>query len=179
MKIKYNITENFYKYLDVALDIFINKKILQKNPNKKIKSYTKKGLDYLLITFLIFITGIFIYSINNSEIFLKVFSNIIGLIVALILGYYIVFFLLYLPNKKKIHSGILTINKEGITDVSDDDLTIKIGWDKVELIVVMKYELVIVTKCSWFIFADIENQDDVIKGIKKYNQDVILIKNNS
>lgn len=179
MKVKYNITDNLYKCYDIALGIYVNKRSLQKNPNIKIKSYSRKGLDYLLITFLIFIVGTFTYSINQSPIFLKIFSNILGFLLACILGYYLVFIQFYLSNRKKIHSGILIINKEGIADVSDDSLTIKFGWDKVKFIVVMEHKLVVITKSPWFIFVDIEDQDKIIKGIKKYNQDVMIIKNNS
>lgn len=176
MKIKYDIGDNFYKYLNIALGIYTSKKSLQKNPNKKIRSYTRTGLYYTCMALLLWIAGTILFTIHHNRIFLEIFSSIMGALGIVIITYYIVFIITYFSNRKKVHSGILTISKEIITDVSNDNLSIQFGWDKVEFIVVTDDELVIVSNFQWYLFADIENKKEIVEGIKKCNKDVILIE---
>ena len=76
----------------------------------------------------------------------------------------------YNNYKKQIHKGSIIINKDGIRDKSDIDITF--SWENIELIGVTKNTLIIIVNNPFVII--LEPNDKILSVIKKY-KDIKII----
>lgn len=178
MKIKYDLTNERFKFFNFAYGISRRKWILKKHPNKKIFKMTTIGIIYLnLLIILLFVGAGFIGIFSSKQyidIHIDILSNIIYLLFALIILDIFTFIGQYIFIRKKISKGLLVIDKDGVSDISDDKTTIKIGWDNVDLIVINDNYMVIISKL-FLISSKTQDKDKLINTIKKYNNEGLLI----
>lgn len=183
MKVKYDLTNKFFGCFSKACFVYANKEKLKKDPNKKIKGFVQSTIELILLlalTLLVLIIAIgFLLDMLNCFEYYEQVSFCIGyLFVFIFMGLCLSlfeFFAQYYINKKYNFSGTLVIDKEGITDMSEN-LTVSAKWDKIELIAVLENEIIVVIKASSiFMVADTNNKEKFIKIAKKYNNDVLLI----
>ena len=164
MKFKYNINKNFYKMYGEANYLVINKKRYLKGFNKPIKNYLTEVINMGIISLFLALLSLFIKKIVLNYLVLLLF------IIYIVYGYIALFS--YLNYKKSNHKGEIIIDKNGITDNSDINITFP--WDKIELIGITKNMLAIVLDSPFVII--LEPNLKIIKEIEKYKE-VRIIKN--
>ncbi len=152
---------------------------IKKNPKTKVKKLTT--VAYLYIIFCIAFISIFIplYIINKSIVDLIV---LIILIVCLTLS--IIYLILITNNIKKYKNAkgtnIFEIDDKNIT-VTNNDGKNSIKWDGVEYVVINKNTIVFVpiNIPSILIGVDASHKMEVVKALKKYKKDKLLIDNSN
>lgn len=174
MKIKYDLTNERFKYYNTAWGINLRKKIFKKNPNKKIFNYTTIGIFYFFIIIILLLVGSIFIGLFDLEKHIDTFSSIISLLFGILVFYYFFFFMQFLSTRKKMSSGTLVIDKDGISDISDDKITVKFGWEQIQLIAIKENEIVILSK-DLLIISKLNNKDKLINTIRKYNKNVSLV----
>jgi len=164
MKFKYNIKNNFYKMYGEANYLVINKKRYLKGFNKPITNYLTEVINIGIISMILAIISLFIKKI--------LLNYLIILIFIIYIFYSSIALFSYLNYKKTNHKGEIIIDKNGITDNSDINITFP--WDKVELVGITKNMLAIVMDSPFVII--LEPNEKIIKVIEKYKE-VKIIRN--
>lgn len=70
----------------------------------------------------------------------------------------------------------MEINEDGVVYNSLDGLKVIFGYDKIDAVISKKYTVSIITNVGCFFFFDIKEKKKIIKEIKKYKKDVIVIE---
>lgn len=175
MEIKYDLTQNYLKLYNEANGVMLCKKRLIKNNNMKVRTYMQYIDIYALA---IIATGLIFLTIGN-----KLDLNTITNLSSFIVKFGIVFWLAMVANlliyeKSKMNNkiGTIEINKDGIIDKSDKGHQIQFKYDSIEMIVIVKHVIVIVTNMPIMILIRNEEKEKVIETIKKYSNILILDK---
>lgn len=173
MKIKYDLSDNYFKYYNEACGVSIKKKQL-KNDKGKLETATFFFSKYFVILFLIGILLIIfnvLWDIKICLIFgeLYLFASFFSLYMVI---------LTYFTSKSKLNSkiGEITINKDGISDKSNDGKTIAISWNNLDLVVVTKNTITILSNSNILYILDKKKKEDIIKEISKYSNIKIIDK---
>lgn len=178
MTIEYNIEKDFKKIYNEVFEIINNKKQIKSNKkiksNNFTKSNTKKIVIWLIITALI--SGTLKNYINTNEII-----NIIDILMLIVIYPYIYNQILFnknLNNIKPSKTNKIIINKNKITDVSND-IEITIDINKITHIIIGKYSInVLIESNSFHLFFPIEIKSEFIKIVEKINKNIKIIELN-
>lgn len=178
MKIKYDLNSKYTKYYNEANGMYIKKKKLLKNPNKKARGYIQQMILQSFILIIAFIALELVLEQLDLKFISDYLSNLLTYIVIL---YYImvVFFLLTISNYKiGSKKGILEINKEGIVDKSESGIEIKFPYKEIDLIVITNNIIVFFSQTPLMIFVNNDkiDEDKLISEIKKYSDVPIIVK---
>lgn len=170
MKVKYNLSNNFFKYFNEANGIIFLKKKLLKNKRTKIESYLSIiSKNAVIISIITTIT----YLLTSSSLIKHIIT--ILFLINLVLYIFILFDLYFcFKSNSNNHDGILTINKNGITDEGSNGNKVEITYQNIELIVITKNIIIFIANSPIAIFINNKNKDKIIKEIKKYS-DVLII----
>jgi len=166
MKFKYDIKNKYYKMYGEANYLVAYKKKYLNNYNKTIKNYINTLFTLLFLNIILIFFWLIIG--NKYIISLLIFTGLVFL-------FYTIFALLsYFKYKNSNHKGEIIIDKNGITDKSDINVTF--SWDKLELIGLTNSTLIIVLDSPFVII--LEPNEKIISEIKKY-KDVKVIRQTS
>lgn len=170
MEIKSNMKNNYLKHYNIAKGIAVNKRRVLKNKTTKVPTYLTTALITIII---LTICSVLFLIIDKSKIFSSYF--IISLIIYII---YIIVRTIWSYNfkKKKNFLNIITLNEEGLTDTSFYDIKINIKWNKIKAIVIKKSTITILTDIHLYFFFDINEKDQILKAINKYNKETLIIE---
>ena len=126
MKFKYCVNNHIFSYYNIINGAYITKKRIKRNPDKPILSATKLGLYIFLFIILYFVVGISLLAFIDNNFILNVFCEILELLLLFLILYYFLLFIFYFCSGKKGGVETIVIDKEGITDIPDSGVIIKI-----------------------------------------------------
>jgi len=175
MKIKYDMTDNYFKCYNEAQGIIISKKKLLSGKIKKNYSYLTRGLFYLGVVLLFVLLIMILKYFSFDAYFISFISICISIQVILLILYFVIFIVSYNKEKNKKHVGSLIIDDKGITDLSFNGIDVCVSHDKVEGVVISKNTVTIIVDGPIFFFVNNEVKKDIVNGLKKYNKDLIVI----
>lgn len=171
MEIKSNMKKTYLRNYNEAKGIAVNKKRVLKHKTNKVPTYLTSAL--ITITLLSLCTIIF--SIIDSSNIFKMFF-LVSLITYI--SYSIIRTISSILLKKNQIDLINTIviDEEGITDKSFFKIKINVSWDKIPAVVVKKHTVTFITDTQLFFFFDIKNKEEILKLVKKYSKNTLIIE---
>lgn len=176
MKINYDLTNNYFKNINIATGIHWKRKQIIKNPNKNIQKATTQILillGYSIISILLYVLTIYI----NLPI--QTLLYYVGAILLLFtFMHFVSFFLTYKRYKKGFTKGTLNITQEYVENSYDNSTTTQISWDKVSFIVLKDNLLIISTLVENLqLMSTINNEEvnNIIDLMKQYKNDILII----
>lgn len=176
MRIKYNMSNNYFKCYNEFQGILLSRnEVLKKN--YKPHNYIERGIINLISLLFMFLISKFLYYIDNNNIFTKILDVLIILILCIMVLYFVLFFVGYFSEKRKVHIGNLEIDSEGIKDFSSSGTIIGFSWKNIKAIVIKKNTINIITDGTLFIFIDITYKDRFLNAINRYNPNLPIIDN--
>lgn len=175
MRIKYDMNSNYFKCYNESQGIITKREEIIKNPKIKLQGYLERGIIYLiLVCFVIAFTAISSYIITES-LDVRRLIEMTCVLLGFMAFYFAMFFVSYSVENKKIHSGELEVDAEGIKDFSDSGMIIGFGWNNIKAVVIRKHTISILTDSPIYIFMDIEYKDRLLLAIERYNKDLLII----
>lgn len=169
MEIKYNLGENYFKYYNEANGIIFLKNKLKKKQNIKIRSYTSNIILLLLECTISLVAMIIFFSVLGMMpvvTFLIKFSGYIDLFFLILLLLPII---AYMNETCNTREGTIEIKSSGILDKAESGISMEFSYKNLDLIVVTKNLIVILTKSPFFIIIKNENKERVIEEINRYS----------
>ena len=176
MKIKYDLSSAGYKFHDFIQAVHLFKNSLKKQKKNKIHGFTFYVLMSFIIVLVTFYIGcIFMCSFSNTFIF-EMFTGLFTILIFLIIFSYLSFLIAFLYNKRRLSSGYIKLNDDGIIDDSDN-ISITVKWDKIDFIAIKNNMIVVMPENEFFMMTFMaEDVSKFIKNIKKYDKDLLIIK---
>lgn len=169
MKIQSNMKNNYLKHYNVAKGIAVNKKTVLKNKTIKVPTYLLSALiTIILLTFFLVI----FHLIDKSKII-----TILFLTMLVVYNSYVIIRTTWSYNFKKKSNFLneITLDEEGLTDKSFYGIKITLNWSKLKAIVIKKQTITILTDTNLYFFFDINEKEEILKAINKYNKDLTII----
>ena len=187
MKISYNdiSLEKDFKHFKEWYSLYTGANAIKKKGYFGNSNFIGKNLVLLLVYTFVSIMWIDIYK-NNDDRFVNILSialivfsifAIIFYILALI-GYFI-YYRSFKKDKPKKKENSLTINKEGITDITDD-ITLSSKWEQLTHVLLGEYYIMVTTTTNIVYMFPVDIKDKLLSGLKKYNtnKELIIIEKN-
>lgn len=138
------------------------------------RNFIGKNLFSLIIYILVSIMWINIYQ-NSDENFMKILSIVLVTFSIFAIIFYILAFIGYFiyyrnfkKTKPKKQKNSLTVNEEGITDITDD-ITLFSKWEQLTHVLVGEYYIMIATTTNIVYLFPIDVKNKLISSINKYN----------
>ncbi len=174
MKITFDPNKSYFKCFDESRGVAMNKKYVLKNKKANVFTYT----DYMFcIILLSFCLGAVCLFMNNHYKFALsasfVFFGLLFLSVSLISTYYMCHY------RRKSSQLEILFDKEGITNCSYYGIKMMFSWDKIEAIVLKKNSATILTDTPVYFYFDKEQEEKLLKIVKKYKKDILIIEDKS
>lgn len=172
MKFKYDLSDNFFKYVNISWYVGLRKKYIIKHPNRKIHGFVFYILGYVLFIFLLLV---FCYVIKPFFYKLSIILLLVsGALMLLLLGIFTFNYFLLKNNCSR--TGMLIVDNNGMLDVVDD-ITVRYSWNKIDGIFILNDLIVIITNNSIFSFlcANISNRKRFINSVKKYSEETLIV----
>lgn len=175
MRIKYDMNDNYFKCYNESQGIIAKRSDIIKNPKIKLHGYIERGFIHLFLIFIILIFFAVTTYIITENVDFNLLYKISSVLLGLIFLYFGIFLISYSFENKKIHSGELEVDAEGIKDYSDTGMVIGFSWNNIKAIVIKKHTITILTDSQIYIFMDIEYKDRLLLAIERYNKDLLII----
>lgn len=174
---KFEIKERGTKeYYDEVLYVAFRYMDFLKKPKRKVFKLTKFLLILTIITILFLTLSIYLYYISKDIFYII----LIGLLSAIIFISFISFIIAKRRIKyfmSEIDTKIIDINNNGIEYI-DESKNYRIKWEDIKNIIINKYSICFIPRTKILISIYIEYKSDVIKTLKKYHKEDLLIDNN-
>lgn len=169
MKIESNMKNTYLKHYNIAKGIAVNKKQVLKNKTIKVPTY----LISALITIVLLTIFLVIFCLIDK-------SKIITILYLTMLIVYIFYVIIrttwsYNFKKKKNFLNEIILDEEGLTDQSFYGIKITLNWSKLKAIVIKKQTITILTDTNLYFFFDINEKEEILKAINRYNKDLTII----
>lgn len=175
MKIKYDMTKNYFKYYNESQGIMMVKDEILKKPKSRLYSYTERGIINLLLILLFAIISRILYYFDNNNVLTKVLNVMLIIAFIFLVLYFVIFYISYFVENRKKHIGNLEIDANGIRDLSDSGMVIGFSWNNIKGIVIKKHTINIITDNSIYFFIDITYKERLLIAIERYNKDLPII----
>ena len=172
MKIKSNLSINFFTIYGEAIGIARSKKRILKT---KAKLYINFYLE-LLISFLAFMI-IGYYFFYNKDQLISLFAFVF--LVATVSVYIIKIMSIVVSYEYRYKSrfiSTITIGERGIIDESFYGIKMLFKWNKIKGIVVGKHCAVILTDTPVYFYFNRRDSKKIIKAIKRYRDNILVIE---
>ena len=171
MEIKSNMKKTYLRNYNEAKGIVVNKKRVLKHKKNKVPTYLTSAL--ITITLLSICTILF--SIIDSS---NIFKTIFLVLLITYISYSIIRTIGSILLKKNQIDLIntITIDENGITDKSFFKIKINLSWDKIKAVVVKKYTVTFITDTQLYFFFDIKDKEEILKQVKKYSKETLIIE---
>lgn len=178
MKFKYDLSNSFSRYMNLACGVYFKKKIIRNYKNKKTHGlvFYMIMLTLLLILMLIVVCCLMnlfnLDEANNKkiiEIFLYIFF-----IPCFCLSYFTISCVIF--KTKKMFKGDLIVDETGIADTLYG-ITVKSAWEKIDSIFILDDLVVIICNNPIYqiIFVNISNHKRFINTVKKYSEETLIV----
>lgn len=161
------------KYYEEIMYISSNYYIFKKRPKTKVHSLINVYRLDIILLFIMFIILLFIPIIS--------YLSAIPFTMLFIYAYLLVEAKYRLREYLKSGDSIIKIAEDGIENVCDDKMTVKLPWEAIEHIIINKYSICVLPKnfSAILIGIEISAKDDVYKAIKKYKKLDLLVDNSN
>ena len=161
------------KYYEEIMYISSNYYIFKKRPKTKVHSLINVYRLDIILLFIMFIILLFIPSIS--------YLSAIPFTMLFIYAYLLVEAKYRLREYLKSGDSIIKIAEDGIENVCDDKMTVKLPWEAIEHIIINKYSICVLPKnfSAILIGIEISAKDDVYKALKKYKKLDLLVDNSN
>ncbi len=165
-------------YYDEFLYVAFRFRDFKRRPKRKAYRITK---------FLLLVMSIVLISLLLSIKIYLYFNEILYIALITILSFILLFSIIYFVRVKKSINYFLNnhdtkkidFNKDGI-QYNDNYKSIFLNWNNVSYIIINKYSICFLSKENNILISIFNNYcEDVIKGLKKYNKENLLIDNTS
>jgi len=175
MRIKYDMTDNYFNCYNESQGIIVNKDDIIRNPKFKLHNYIEKGIINVLLIFVILIVSNLIFYIIGENIITKILNILSFIMLILMVLYFLMFYIGYSVEKRRKHIGALEVDADGIKDYSDDGMVIGFSWDNIKAVVIKKHTINILTDGTIYFFIDVKYKDRLLLAIERYNKDLLII----
>ena len=175
MRIKYDMTKNYFKYYNESPGVIANKDEIIKNPKIKVYNYIERGIINVMLILLAIIFSIINTYIIGENILSKILIAISLILLIIMLLYFLVFYISYSVENKRKHIGSLEVDAEGIKDYSDDGMIVGFSWNNIKAVVIKKHTINILTDNTIYFFIDIKYKERLLLAIDRYNKDLLII----
>ena len=177
MKVRYEFKKNRLKYYDIANGVLIISNKLKKRPKKTFRYSFYVIKSFILIILFVFVICFFL-SLNDIDINNDYFIDSLTIFI-LFMIYYVFMLLinLIIYSKTVPKSGIIEIDENGIKNIQDDGCFEFLPYDAIEMIIVTKDIILIKRNKLQFLLLPKKNNLKVINEIKKYNNNLLIIRN--
>lgn len=175
MRIKYDMTDNYFKCYNESQGIIVNKDEIIKNPKFKLYNYIEKGIINIILILIIFICSRILSYMIGSNIMSRILDIICIVSFGLMILYFVVFYIGYSIEKRRKHFGNLEVDAEGIKDFSADGMVIGFSWDNIKAVVIKKHTINILTDNSIYFFIDVKYKERLLIAIERYNPNLLII----
>ena len=159
------------KYYEEFMYITSSYYIFKKRPKTKVHSLINMYRVYIIIFFVLSVVFLFIPRfIVLSALFLAFFC----------VGIYLFIEAKYrLREYLKYGDSLVKIDEEGIENICDDKMAVKLPWEVIEYIIINKYSICVLPKnfSAILIGIEISAKDEVYKALKKYKKLNLLVDN--
>lgn len=171
MKITFDKNKSYFRSFDESRGVAMNKKYVLKHKKTNVFSYT----DYMFcIILLSFCLGVIVFYINTPYKFVLssffIFFGFLFLSISAMSTYYMCHY------RRKASQLEILFDKEGITNCSYYGIKMMFSWDKIEAIVIKKHSATILTDTPVYFYFDKEQEEELLKIVKKYKKDILIIK---
>ncbi len=176
MKIKYDMSKNYWNAHNEAQAIVMMRKKLLRNKNARIGNIFRSGVFYGIGTLIVSIFYFVCKKIGVDEIFLNVISDLLLFLILFLALYFIIIFTTYFINyKSSTHKGILKIEEKGLTDKNENGKVTPMPWENILLVGIGKYTITFVTNTKKVIFVNMEHKKDILKALQTYQSELLII----
>ena len=159
------------KYYEEFMYIASNYYIFKKRPKTKVHSLINMYKFYV-ITFLI---------LSIAFLFIPQFYELSALLCA----FFAFYLYLYFESKYRLREylkygdSLIKIDEEGIENICDNKMTVKLPWDAIELIIINKYTICVLPRnfSAVLIGIEIGAKDDICTALKNYKKLNLLVDN--
>lgn len=187
--IEYDLRDSYALIYDEAYGVAKKRKKLLKNPNTKTHTYLSVTIfRLLLILFLDILALLYLKSRGYTDIFCFIYYNqqysldIIGIIcilmplLYLVLAINIIMFIVRINIRRKKLVGSFKLSKEGLTDSTFKGIKILFEWQRIKMVIIKKYSIIILTDTPIYFFVNKEIESKLIKSLKKYKKDILIVR---
>lgn len=175
VKVEYDLSENFLDMYSEAYGVATMRKRLLKKSNTKTFNYVMQLFIGVLILAFYTIIVVFCAKMFNGCIIIYNFP-IMVLLYLIFFIYYFDFLIKFKYCSSRKKKGYFLLDDKGLTDYTFDGITITFDYKRIEMIVVKKNVVVILTDTPIYFFADVIVKDKIIDPIKKYKKDVKIVE---
>lgn len=176
MKIKYDMSKNYWNAHNEAQAIVMMRKKLLRNKNAKIGNVFQSGIFYGIGILIVSVFYFVCKKIGGEEIFLNIISDLLLFLLVFLVLYFIIIFATYFINyKSSTHKGILKIDEKGLTDKDENGKVTPMPWENILLVGVGKYTVTFVTNTKKVIFVNIEHKKDIFNALQTYQSKLLVI----
>lgn len=175
MKVKYDMTDNYFKCYNESQGIIVNKNEILRNHKFKLYSYIEKGFINIMLILIVLICSRLMFYLIGDNLISNILNVISFIFLILMVLYFIMFYISYSVEKRRKHVGYLEIDAEGIKDYSEDGMIVGFSWSNIKGIVINKHTINILTDNSIYFFIDIKYKERLLIAIERYNQNLTII----
>ncbi|MBR6137250.1 MAG: hypothetical protein IKQ06_03755 [Bacilli bacterium] len=168
--------EKKHSIYDYLLYIIANKKKIKEKPMTRVRSYILNTILSSMLALFVLIFGLYLlYSATNDVEIIEIISDVVVYFFVLIFLFLLHFYYQYKLAVKE-GQGIIKIDKEGITDISEDG-SLFFPYEKIEFILLFNDYAFIIHKNSILNMA-LMNYDKkkLLEALNKYNKDLLVIQ---
>ena len=171
MKIKSDLSYNFFTIYGDAKGIARNKKLITKT---KGKIYINYYLELLIRFIALMVIGYYFFYSKNQLISLFAFVFLIITVSLYIVKTLSIIKVYELKYRNNFISSV-TIDERGIIDESYYGIKMLFKWNKIVSVVVGKHSVVILTDTPVYFFFNRRDSKKIIKTIERYHRKTMII----
>ena len=165
------------EYYDEFLYVVSKYKEFKKNPRRKAYQFTKYLiLCNIFVLFALLINFYFYFDTKDLVFIFMTGALTVALIIQVVYLVMCIKRIKQLLNTKGVR--IIEFNEDGVEYI-DDDKNIRVKWEDLKYVIINKYSICMLPKAilQGFTSVSVKYKNDVIKGLKKYNKESLLIDN--
>ena len=171
MKIKCDLTKNYFKVYGEALNIAHHRyQVFKTHKINYLNYYLKVILNFIII--LLLSSLLLIFKTNECLILFTIFLTM-NLII--LLSHIIRLITIYIYHHGKHFKGEIILDEEGLTNQSYYDIKITFNWSKIKAIVIGKHSITFLTDTPFYFYVSLSEKNKVIASLEEYNHKDLLL----
>lgn len=169
MKIKCDLSKNYFKIYNEAKTASRNKKSILKNHKMPNLSY---GMEIIFLSILLLFLSLMFFQNTYLVIGIILLTIDISYVLYLILKYLII----YSMRHKVNFENMIILDKEGLTYSAFYDIKMTFKWSKIKAIVIQKHSLTILTDTPIYFYLNRECLEKVLKVVNEYAPKTLILE---
>ncbi len=169
MKIKCDLSKNYFKIYNEAKTASRNKKSILKSHKIPNISY---GMEIILLSTLLLFLSLMFFLNKYLVIGIVLLTIDISYVLYLILKYLIIYNIRYKVN----FENTIIFDEEGLTYSAFYDIKMTFKWSKIKAIVIQKHSLTILTDTPIYFYLNKECLEKVLKVVDEYAPKTLVLE---